>query len=71
MSNGSAPSGPNLGDFFNNGMKSVEKLALYVVGILNATGAIDFSKVSHTVSTLTIGGLIAALHISTPKTPKA
>ena len=57
----------NLGGIFGNGMKSLEKLALYVVGILNATGAVDFHKVSTTVSTLTIGGLIAALHISTPK----
>lgn len=53
-----------------NGGKSVEKLFLYVLGTLEATGAINLPSISHTIGTLSIAGIIAALHISTP-TPKS
>ena len=61
----------NVGGFFKNGIKSVEKLALYVIGILESTGAINLGKVSHTVGTLSIAGIISAIHLSTTKAPKA
>lgn len=55
----------NLGSFFTNGIKSVEKLALYVVVTLVSTGSINVGNKSVVIPS--IAGVLAALHLSTPK----
>jgi len=55
---------------FTNGGKTLEKVALYVMGILNATGVVTFSHLSTTWTTGVIAAILTGLHISTP-TPKS
>jgi hypothetical protein len=50
-----------------NSEKRLEKLALYVVGVLNSTGVIHMTgKNSADVVTGAVTALLVALHISTP-----
>ena len=47
--------------------KSLEKLALYVIGTLVATGVIPDSPDSKNVIVASIAAVLTGLHISTPK----
>ena len=53
-----------------NGGKTLEKVALYVMGILQASGAVTFSHLSPTWGAGICAAILAGLHISTP-TPKS
>ena len=55
---------------FTNGGKTLEKMALYVMAILNATGTVTFSHVSPSWSVASIAAILFGLHVSTP-TPKS
>ena len=69
MTNGNAVS-ELVSSVVSNGGKTLEKVALYVMGILQASGVVTFSHVSPTWGTTACAAILAALHISTP-TPKS
>jgi hypothetical protein len=55
---------------FGNSGKTLEKMALYVMGILQASGVVTFSHVSPSVAVGSIAAVLFGLHVSTP-TPKS
>ena len=55
--------------WFTNAGKSVEKLALYTVGTLTATGVINPAHLQAWILA-SVGAILTGLHISTP-TPKS
>ena len=59
-----------INSLFTNGGKTLEKVALYVMGILQASGVVTFSHLSPTWGTGIIAAILTGLHISTP-TPKS
>ena len=60
----------NINGLFSNGGKTLEKVALYVVGILTSTNVIHLSDVSHNTVLVAIAAVLTGLHVSTP-TPKS
>lgn len=70
MNTGSDPIGPLINNVVSNGGKTLEKVALYVVGILSTAGVIDPSGINKNTIPLVIGAILTGLHISTP-TPKS
>ena len=56
---------------FNFNVKSLEKLGLYLVGILTQTGVFHVTPAGKEWLTASVAAVIAALHISTPASPKA
>jgi len=71
-----APSNPNdpyaglIKAVFGNGGKTLEKVALYVVGILTATNVIPASTSYKEWIVSSLAAVLVGLHISTP-TPKS
>jgi len=59
-----------INSLFTNGGKTLEKVALYVIGILQASGVVTFSHLSPTWGTAIVAAILTGLHISTP-TPKS
>lgn len=57
-------------NIFGNSGKTLEKIVLYVVGILTATNVIDTSSVSHNTVLVAIAAVLTGLNVSTP-TPKS
>ena len=55
---------------FGNSGKTLEKVALYVMGILQASGTVTFNHVSSNVAVGSIAAVLLGLHISTA-TPKS
>lgn len=56
---------------FNLNGKSLEKLALYAVGVLTQTGVFHVTLAGKEWLTASVALVLAALHVSTPTTPKA
>ena len=56
---------------FNFNVKGLEKLGLYLVGILTQTGVFHVTPAGKEWLTASVAAVIAALHISTPASPKA
>lgn len=56
---------------FNVNVKSLEKLGLYLVGILTQTGVFAVSSTGKDVLTASVAAILAAIHVSTPSVPKA
>lgn len=58
------------GNIFGNSGKTIEKIALYVMGILQASGWVTFNHVNPSVAIGSIAAILLGLHVSTP-TPKS
>lgn len=56
---------------FNFNVKSLEKFGLYVVGVLTQTGIFHVTPAGKEWLTGSVALVLAALHVSTPTTPKA
>ena len=56
---------------FNFNAKSLEKLGLYAIGILTQTGVFHVTASGKDWLTASVAAVLAALHVSTPNTPKA
>jgi len=60
----------NLNNLFNNGGKTLEKIALYVVGILAQTNVFSVTQQDKLWITGAVAAVLTGLHISTA-TPKS
>ena len=56
---------------FNFNVKSLEKFGLYVVGVLTQTGVFHVTPSGKDWLTASVAAVLAALHVSTPSSPKA
>ena len=60
-----------MGNFtFNFNSKSLEKLALYAVGILTQTGVFHVTASGKDWLTASVAAVLAAVHVSTPPVTK-
>ena len=60
----------NLNSLFANGGKTLEKIGLYVVGILPQTGVFHVTSADKIWLTSAVAAVLTGLHVSTP-TPKS
>ena len=56
---------------FNFNNKTLEKVGLYVIGVLTQTGVFHITPSGKDWLTGAVALVLAALHVSTPNTPKA
>lgn len=70
MASNNDPLGQLVGNLFKNSGKSIEKAALYVTGILTATGVLHLPSNYKDWLTAAVAAVLTGLHVSTP-TPKS